>query len=113
MNTTATAPAAPSPYVRVCVPKPTRAGKLAKGDYTTAYIRRQDYVVLLRLAGGEVKTVTNALRFAAVRLSPREGIRWSQLVVAGAIRLLQKALDEAEALQRKVAAENNSAWDNA
>lgn len=114
MNTTATVAAATSnPYVRVCVPKPNRTGKLLKSDYTTAYICSQNYAVLLQLAGGDAKVVTNTLRIAAGRLTPKADIGWSQQVVAGAIRLLQKSLAEAEALQQKLAAENNSLWDAA
>lgn len=83
-----------------------------KKDWTSVSVTWRDLPDLLKLADQDVRTVSDAIRFAALAVPARHGSTFSSACIAGARRLLTQARADADAELARQAAENNAHWEH-
>lgn len=94
--------------IRVCVRKPQ-----PQLGWTTIYVPARRLSKLLDMTGGSVRAVTRACRCAALSSKSEQDRTWSDVVLDGAVRVIEKARHLEEAVMLAVAAENNAQWADA
>ncbi len=94
--------------IRVCVRKPA-----PQIGWTTIYVPARKLQPLLVSTGGSVRALTRACRCAALKAKPEDGRAWSEVVLDGAVKVIEKARHLDEAIMLAAAAANNAAWADA